>query len=247
MALSFLIGSQGHFGQTKLRSSASTVKGNRADSSLVMSDSDVELLVELFTNAMNHRGKDGKGGGNYLSGTFDLKCVILSLRCLLTHTSNQERIAKLLGLELNSLLINALARHALEPSSSPIDSESSGHVAFSLYLLSNHGFEGLSFLPQMYDKQQQQQQHRHRHHRYRHPSNVALIEGEDHGLAAHILVSYLRLSSIPPEGRHAARQLLLRLEYLNFENRTAPDVVGFVNAFIGYNNRDSFFPSSHRV
>jgi hypothetical protein len=178
-----------------------------------MSDSDVMLLVELFANVMNHRGKVGSGGGNYLSETFDLKHVILSLRCLLTHTSNQERITKLLGLELNSLLINALARYALEPSSSPIDSESSGHIAFSLYLLSNHGFEGLPFLPKMYGKQQ--------HHRHRRPSIV------DHGLAANVLVSYLRISNIPPEGRHAARQLLLRLDYLNFENRTSPDAVGF--------------------
>lgn len=218
MALSYLIGSQGHFGQTKLRSSASTVKANWADSSLVMSDSDVVLLVELFANAINHRGKVGSGGGNYLSETFDLKGVILSLRCLLTHTSNQERITKFLGLELNLLLINALARYALEPSSSPIDLESSGHVAFSLYLLSNHGFEGLPFLPKMYGKQQQ--------HHHRCPSNV------DHGLAANILVSYLRLSNIPPEGRHAARQLLLRLDYLNFENRSAPDAVGFLSLLL---------------
>ena len=202
MALSYLSGSQGHFGQPKLRSSASTVQANKNDSSLIMSDSDVELLVELLANTMNYRGKNGPGGGKYLSGTFSLKCVIFSLRCLLTHTSNQERIAKLVGPDLNSLLINALARHALEPSTSSMDSESAGHVAFSLYLLSNYGFEKLSFLPAMYAPR---------------PVNNTVIEDEDHGLAANILVSYLRLSSIPPPGRHAARQLLLRLKYLNFE------------------------------
>ena len=210
MALSYLIGSQGHFGQAKLRSSASTVQANRIDSSLVMSDSNVELLVELLANTMNHRGKEGNGGGNYLSGTFDLKCVILSLRCLLTHTSNQEKVARLLGSKLNTVLINALARYALEPSTSPMDSESSGHVVFALYLLSNHCFEGLPFLPNMYACSKQQNQ-----------------KEEVHGLAANILISYLRLFKIPPEGRHAAQQLLLRMKYLNFETGTAATAVSF--------------------
>ena len=216
MALSYLIGSQGHFGQAKLRSSASTIKANRPDSSLVMSDSNVELLVELLANTMNQRGKEGNGGGNYLSATFDLKCVILSLRCLLTHTSNQEKIARLIGSELNTLLINALAQYALEPSSSPIDSESSGHVVFGLYLLSNHCFEGPPFLPAMYGTPKQQQ---------RQFSTKTSTDEEDHGIAAKILASYVRLSNIPPEGRHAAQQLLLRLEYLNFENCAAATAV----------------------
>ena len=204
MALSYLIGSQGHFGQPNFRSSASTVQANRNDSSLIMSDSDVELFVELLANTMNHRGKNGPGG-KYLSGTFSSKCVLFSLRCLLTHTSNQDRIAKLVGPDLNSLLINALAIYALEPSTSPMDSESAGHVVFSLYLLSNYCFEELSFLPAMYAPL---------------PAKTA-IEDEDHGLAANILVSYLRLSDIPPTGRHAARQLLLRLKFMNFERNYA--------------------------
>ena len=219
MALSYLIGSQGHFGQSKLRSSASTVQANRANSPLVMSDNDVQRFVELLANAMNHRGNDGSGDGNYLSATFDLKCVVFSLRCLLTHTSNQERLMTQLGLELNSLLINALARHALEPSTSPMDSESAGQVVFSLYLLSNHGFEELPFLPEMYGPQHRHH-HEHRHNHNRRTSMTSLIDDDDHGLAANILVSYLRLSNTPPEGCHAAQQLLLRLEYLNFENHS---------------------------
>jgi hypothetical protein len=181
-----------------------------------MSGSDVELLVELIANTMNGRGKDGGGtGGNYLPGTFDLNSVIFSLRCLLTHYSNQEKISKLLGLELNSLLINALAKYSLESSTSPMDSESAGHVVFCLYLLSNHCFQGLPFLPEMYKRQ----------HKHTSATNASSIkeQDEDHGLAANTLVSYLRLSNIPPEGRHAANQLLLRLEYLNFEKTTDAD------------------------
>jgi len=210
MAISYLIGSQGHFGQSKLRSSASTVEANRTDSPLVMSNTDVELLVELLANTMNLRGK----ADSYLPGTFDLECIIFSLRCLLTHTANQEQITRLVGPELNALFINTLARYSLEPSSSPIDSLSASHIVFSLYLLSNHGFEGLPFLPEMYRKQRSRLQ----------PTKTESIDDEDHGLAANILVSYLRLSDVPPDGRHAANQLLLRLEYLNFESDTSNSV-----------------------
>ena len=172
-----------------------------------MSDNNVKLFVELLANAMNHRSKEGNDGGTYLSGTFDLKCVILSLRCLLTHTINQAKMTRLLGAELNTLLINALARFALEATTSPIDLESSGHITFCLYLLSNHCFESRPFLPGMYGTPAQQQ---------RKPPMASSAKEKDHGLAASILVSYLRITNIPPEGRHAAQQLLLRLKYLNF-------------------------------
>ncbi len=188
-----------------------------------MSDSNVELLIELLANAMNHRGKEGNGSGTYLSGAFDLKCVILSLRCLLTHTINQEKMARLLGAELNTLLINALARFALETTSSSIDMESSGHIVFSLYLLSNHCFEGRTFLPGMYGTPTQQQ---------RKSSVVQSAKEEDHGFAASILVSYLRIKNIPPQGRHAAQQLLLRLKYLNFENCPAATAVSLRLGFL---------------
>mmetsp|Transcript_2954 Transcript_2954/g.8076 ORF Transcript_2954/g.8076 Transcript_2954/m.8076 type:complete len:491 (-) Transcript_2954:1966-3438(-) len=201
MALSYLVGSQGHFGQTKLRSSASTVLANRNDSSLIMTRSDVQLFVELVANTINGRGKDGIcGAGKYLPGTFDLKSVIFSLRCLLTHTTNQERIAKLVGANINSLLINSLAQYTLEPSASVLDSESAEHAVFSLYLLSNHSLEKTPFLPETY------------------APNSTTVGDEDDGLAAKVLFSYLSLSQIPPAARHAARQLLLRIKYLKFEN-----------------------------
>eukprot|EP00536_Pseudo-nitzschia_multiseries_P011380 jgi/Psemu1/289649/fgenesh1_pg.383_\ len=226
MALSYLVGSQGHFGQTKLRSAASTAQANSIDSPLIMTYSDVQRFVELLANTIHRRGKDNLCGGRYLSGTFELKSVIFSLRCLLTHTTNQERIVALVGTDLNLLLINALAQFVLEPSASVLDSESAEHVVFSLYLLSNHGLEKLPFLPETYAPD--------------------LITGKDKddkddGLAAKILFSYLSLSKIPPAARHAARQLLLRVKYLKFgKNRllaskeAIPNVVSSVDLKIDY-------------
>ena len=71
---------------------------------------------------------------------------------------------------------------------------------------------------------------------------------KNHGLAANILVSYFRLSNIPPEGRHAAHQLLLRLDYLNFENYTAvADLVSFLSFLDGseFDNLKSLFFYAH--
>ena len=182
-----------------------------------MSESDVELFVELLANVMNRRGKNRRGGGgNYLPGTFDLKSVIFSLRCLLTHVSNQKKFMVRFGPEVNALLINALARYSLEPSTSPMDMASAEHIVFSLYLLSNHGFEDVAFLPEMYGRHCGGNRD---HHHY--GSESLVTEDEDQGLAANILVSYLRLSDIQPAGRHAAQQVLLRLEYLKFENNNS--------------------------
>ena len=224
MALSYLIGSQGHFGQPKLRSIASTVQANRKNSALILSShTEVDLLLELLVNTLYHRGKDNNtsgGGGGYLVGAFNLKCVLFSLRCLLTHTTNQETIARSIGLDLNTILMNILARYAFdekEDGRSIIDSDSAEHIVFCLYLQSNYGFAGFgdqemsSFLPDMYA-----------------PPPSRTLDDVDHGLAANILTTYLRRSEDnnnksdadvkTSAGCHAAKELLLRLKYMNFRN-----------------------------
>jgi len=221
MALSYLIGSQGHYGQPKLRSIASTVQANRKNSVLILSShTEVDLLLELLVNALYHRGKDNNnsgGGGGYLVGAFNLKCVLFSLRCLLTHTTNQETIAKSIGLDLNTILMNILAQYAFdeeEDGRSIIDSDSAEHIVFCLYLQSNYGFadfvdqEMSSFLPHMYA-----------------PPPSRTLDDVDHGLAANILITYLRRSENnnnadvkTSAGCHAAKELLLRLKYMNFRN-----------------------------
>lgn len=210
MALSYLIGSQGHFGQSKLRSSASTVTSNAADSDLIMAESDVVGLVELLANCLHLRRKDGPGG--YSSVSFSLKHVLFALRCLLTHTSNQMTVTNVAALEVNILLMKVLSKHIMDQTvSNFVDAESAEYACFCLYLLSNYGFEDSHFLPIAY-------------------SATANGDKEDedvdrHDLAAKILTAYIDQPTIRPAGRHAAEQLLLRLTYLNYGDERQ-DTVG---------------------
>lgn len=197
MALSYLIGSEGHFGQSKLRPSASTINANDDNSELILSEKDVHLLVELLDNTISRRGKKGSCG--YSSATFSLKYVLFSLRCLLTHTSNQLAVATRVGTTVNCLLMKALALHSAKPGDGFMDADAAEYACFSLYLLSNYGFEDLLFLPKSFAP----------------PRNENDANIND--LAAKVLNCYLTESNdIKPAGKHAAEQLLLRLKFLNF-------------------------------
>jgi hypothetical protein len=159
-----------------------------------MSEIDIDLLMELLENTLSGRDKGGCGG--YSSATFSLKSVLLSLRCLLTHTSNQLAVATKLGMKTNYLLMKSLGIHAARPEDAFLDAESAEYAAFSLYLLSNYGFEDLAFLP----------------------SAFAPSENDENmdDLAAKVLTCYLARPNIRPAGKHAAEQLLLRIKYLNY-------------------------------
>lgn len=137
MALSYLVGSCGHFGQSKIKSTSSTVKANPSDSVLVMTESEAERFVELLADSLHHRGKEGAGG--YSATTLSVKSVLFALRCLMVHTVNQKLMVQVAGRILNSLLAKALALHSTHPASG-LDEEAAEYACFSLYLLSNYGF-----------------------------------------------------------------------------------------------------------
>ena len=138
MALAYLLGSQGHFGQAKLSPSAATIDANSADSVLILPDAEVHLLVELLSNTMHGRGKDGPG--LYSAAAFSVKYVVFAIRCLLTHEANQILVSQQVGVKLNSLLMKLLAQHSIQRVPS-MDAEAAECACFSLYLLSNHGFK----------------------------------------------------------------------------------------------------------
>ena len=136
MALAFLLGSQGHFGQSKITANASSRVANPPDSPLVMYDHEIELLIELLANTLEGRGKDGPGG--YSATAYDIKFVLFAFRCLLTHTTNQARLAKLAGKAVNVMLLKALAQLSMREESW-FNAEAAEHAMFCLYLQSNYG------------------------------------------------------------------------------------------------------------
>lgn len=192
MALAYLIGSSGHFGQPRGKNTSATYT-SPADSVIIVSESEAGLMVELLANTLENRAKVGPGG--YSAATFNVKWILFAIRCLLTHQTNQETFSSCCGSRLNALLVKALAEHSIKHSVA-VDSEAAEYAAFALYLQSNYGFKD-QFLPAIYGNQDKL--------------------NSTGSLAAKILTSYIHMESITPAGRHAADQLLLRLRYLLFQ------------------------------
>lgn len=138
MALAYLVGSEGHFGQPRRRSVSNVyADSNLDDSVIIVTKSEVLALIELLANTLKQRSKDGPGG--YSASTFNVKWVLYAIRCLATHHLNQIQYTNTAGVQLNVLLMKVLALHAIQ-NSATIDADAAEYASFTLYLLSNHGF-----------------------------------------------------------------------------------------------------------
>jgi hypothetical protein len=137
MALAYLLGAEGHFGQPRARSPPSLYLSPN-DSLLVLSEREATHFVKVLADTLHHRPRDGPGG--YSAATFSLNYFLLAIRCLLTSEWNQILFANVSGPKLNALLMKVLAQHAIEKVPY-IDAKAAEHASFSLYLLSHHGFE----------------------------------------------------------------------------------------------------------
>jgi len=152
MALSYLLGSEGHFGQPNgLAGTSAKLSSTRCDddtaTALIVTEPEVTRLVELLATTLHRRTKEGAGG--YSASTFSVKYVLFSLRCLLTSYENQVKFSNTQGTQLNALLMKVLALHAL--GSAPyVDAEAAEHASFSLYLMSNYCFQVRKALPYRY-------------------------------------------------------------------------------------------------
>jgi len=135
MALAYLVGGEGHYGQSKSR--GSSFPGHPDESVLLIMASEAAQLEELLSNTLHQRAKEGPGG--YSAATFTVKGVLFGIRCLLTNNLNQNTFSTTCGVKLNCLLMKALAQHAIQRVLT-IDAEAAEHAAFSLYLLSSFGF-----------------------------------------------------------------------------------------------------------
>ena len=137
MALAYLVGSEGHFGQPRDSSSNSLSGTQMHESVLLVTNTEAERLIELLSNTLHLRSKEGPGG--YSAATFSVKSVLYAIRCLLTNHINQITFAAT-GVRLNCLLFKAITYFTLN-SVPTVDAEAAEHACFSLYLQSNYGFK----------------------------------------------------------------------------------------------------------
>lgn len=142
MALSFLFGSEGHFGQD----GSSNFEYQEDD--LIVKGLEAPLLVELLSNVVHGRGKKNPGG--YSPTMFNPKKVLFAIRCLLTNRTNVKTFFVSCGVKLNILLLKVIALHSIQ-NASTLDVEAAEDACFSLYLLSTHGFTA-PFLPPQDDE-----------------------------------------------------------------------------------------------
>jgi hypothetical protein len=208
IALSYLVPSPG------------TVANDETGSATVLAVHETHGLVELLSNCLQGRGKDGAGG--YSAATFTLKGVLFGMRCILSERTNRDAFVKSGGGDnarrLNSLLLKALARYALSDGGKTImDAEAAEHAVTSMYHMTLHGLDGgllefphslshATFLPEVYGTRKK-------------------LEGRE--VLVGVLIAYLNRVGFSDEGRHHAEQILLRVDYLKFAGNVS-DLVSVV-------------------
>uniref|UniRef100_A0A7S4NC32 Uncharacterized protein n=1 Tax=Odontella aurita TaxID=265563 RepID=A0A7S4NC32_9STRA len=216
MALSLIVGSEGHVGQQRrhpIRTNSNSrtnprdeveFSRNRNHPVLVLLRSEPESIINIFADVLHHRSKDGPGG--YSATTFTVRGIIMAIRCLLTVDSNRVAFAEEgenAAAKLNVLLLKAISMYSLQ-NLSCMDAGAAEQACWSLYLMSEFGFQS-PFLTVEYGPSQVQFDHHHHHPR---------ISG---GVAEKVILSYLQSDNITPAGYHAAKQLLLRMHCMVFE------------------------------
>ncbi len=136
-----LLLSEGYYGQPKskrpLLIHTNQVSG---DSSVIISNHEAHYLVELLSNCLHSRPKDG-----YSASSFSLKGTLHAIRCLMSKRENRLVLASH-SARINTLLLKTIALYSFRESNDGgindiMDSEAAEHAVFSLYLMSNHGFQ----------------------------------------------------------------------------------------------------------
>eukprot|EP00549_Striatella_unipunctata_P011912 CAMPEP_0118677806 /NCGR_PEP_ID=MMETSP0800-20121206/2841_1 /TAXON_ID=210618 ORGANISM="Striatella unipunctata, Strain CCMP2910" /NCGR_SAMPLE_ID=MMETSP0800 /ASSEMBLY_ACC=CAM_ASM_000638 /LENGTH=425 /DNA_ID=CAMNT_0006573539 /DNA_START=320 /DNA_END=1597 /DNA_ORIENTATION=+ len=214
MALAYVVGSEGNFGQPK--AAVSAVTGTAEDSAIIIASFEAHLFIELLANTLHQRGKDGRGG--YSASTFAPSGVLYALRCLLTNYMNQSTFATKMGYALNILLLKSVAM-LFSDNNPGVDAEAAEHACFSLYLLSNYGFKR-PFLPKKYGPTEivEDATWQESFELNGEAEKLKKSDEPEDTLGEKILSAYLQMDNVTPAGKHAAEQILLRWPHLIFGN-----------------------------
>lgn len=162
-------------------------------------------LVDLLSHCLHGLAKEGPGG--YSAAAFTLKAVLYGIRCILSELRNRELFAESAS-KLNLLLLKSVARFSfLDNTKDIIDAEAAEHAVVSLHFMTLMGLDdsivgsstsigrGIFFPATIGDKE----------------------KTEAKSTIAKVLTWYLDREDVTKNGRHAASQVLFRLNVLRFE------------------------------
>ena len=205
---------------------ATSKKYASLSSSTTLATYEAQTLIELLSNTLHGRAKEGTGG--YSGATFSLKSVLYALKCILSEPKNRLVFAATYwgsqACPLNVLLLKAVARYSLlsTAENSNMDAEAAEHALLCLYYMTLYGLDDAAigyplpylvgnvtsaFLPTAF-------------------GDYGKLDAKS--VLAKVLASYLSKGddATTNKGRYAANQILLRLSYLRFEGSVAALVSG---------------------
>ena len=183
-------------------------------SATTLADHETHSIVDLLSHCLQGRAKEGPGG--YSAATFTLKGALHVVKCILSEPKNREMFASTInGSRLNALLLKAVAQYSLrfEEVTEIMDAQAVEHAVVSIYWMTMYGLDESSIgFSNPFGRQ----------------SIFLPATFGDHGkkteamsVVAKVFTAYLNKDGITLRGRHAANQILFRVNYLRFEGSVA--------------------------
>ena len=182
-------------------------------SSNLITDREAGSLVDLLSDTLAGRARDGPGG--YSAATFGAKGVLYAVRCLLTEPRNRVLFASSAhGMRLNALLVGAASRFAAG-GSGVVDAEAAEHAVVSLYWMTIYtldevaiGFDTATdagpFLPVT---------------KGTYTSVPGASKADTVSAVAETLSRLAAADGVTAMTGQAAHQIMLRLDYLKYEEK----------------------------
>ena len=184
-------------------------------SSNLITDREAGALVGLLSDTLAGRARDGPGG--YSAATFGAKGVLYAVRCLLTEPRNRALFASSAhGMKLNALLVRTASCFAAGGggvcAGGIVDAEAAEHAAVSLYWTTMHsldeaavGFDTATYAGPFL------------------PVTSATGASKENAVSAvaGTLSSLAAADGVTAMTGQAAHQIMLRLDYLKYEEEPA--------------------------
>mmetsp|Transcript_41622 Transcript_41622/g.88689 ORF Transcript_41622/g.88689 Transcript_41622/m.88689 type:complete len:1018 (+) Transcript_41622:150-3203(+) len=186
--------------------SGDNANSSKYGSAMILGDHEIHAFVDLLSHCVQGRAKEGSGA--YSAATFSLKGVLHAINCILSEPRNRELFASsnLNESRMNTLLLKAVAQYSLldeEITEATLDAEAVEHAVVSMYWMTLYGLDETvtgfpsplgrgTFLPAFFGDG----------------------KAEAKSFVVKVFAAYLGKDEITSIGRHAANQILFRINYL---------------------------------